>query len=1137
LVGCQSEKLVDEGGSQQGGQMITLTVTKSSGSRTELGGTDGKQTVWSEGDQIFVSSYDGTVYGHLDIKSGVGETTGEFSGFIYNGSKNSLEYSVYPYNSNYEINWNEPKGDGTFDIPMIGALNEAKTSVQFYHTSGVACLKLGVVPENEDVEFTLSIENNGTPLQIGGVANMRQVNRPNTPGNIPSFKRIDNPQKQITVKATATEIYVPYFITEEQGSGRNATSLTGVTFKVNGKELNSEAIDLSEKYMGIIVKDKLNTIVYNEDDEEMNVAAPIETEVKTEGGVTTAVVSTEQLSGENKEIVAIPENKELTEKAGKGEEVAMKVNLAKAETVNETSVVTFEKIPENVTVTIEKEEVATKEDATTIALPSGNIGTTNSNAEGEVKDAVVLEMPSTSVTLKSTDGNPLNITKLRATTAENTLIINESVTIDELIVVKGNVEVHGKVKKVKRDKSNPNKPIIVVREGGEVPEPGTNGDFIVVRNQVVFKNLSLANALVEILGDNKVFFSDERDYAYMDKHHVENVNSLNFSGTTIESLAGIEEFKNLETLSAEGVGLKDINISKNKRLKYLNISDNPNISSLDVTKNKELEILHVRGSQISSIDLSKNTQLIELTLAQMVSLTQLDISNNTNLISLDCHGCNISNLDIMHLDYLTELHCGNQQNEIAVLMNDDQKNEWGANWRLYSDNNGVNANTMEELETITIINEELSAALKFIESLKIELNKSGHAVIRKMVADAVTELNLNAQGIIGNINAEDLGKFPNLKTLDVSNVELENIEFPQNCMIETLKIQNNKLNTLNLSNCKNLKYLNCSNNLLSSLALTNCANLQTIYCSNNNLNSLELSQCTKLNILSCTGNELNELNLTDNENLVTLKCGSQESTLTLSLPMSLTNKWKTVWKGSADFENVKLEGETEAPTISINNTELVNALATLYPDKFVDNKILKEFVDTVEELDFGFKQFTITSLSGIENFQNLKKLICANTGLVTCDLSQNKALVHVSLPNNHSLTTLNLSKNTALTYLNLSSCGLSTVDLSNNTKLIELVLKGNNLSSLDLSNNTKLKSLSIYDNKFESFSVENLSNLSSIDCGSQKDNKKLVVYITTAQETAYGNVWRMNSNNTGVEFKSTSSSSTGGNGFNNGGVF
>lgn len=76
---------------------------------------------------------------------------------------------------------------------------------------------------------------------------------------------------------------------------------------------------------------------------------------------------------------------------------------------------------------------------------------------GEQQNAPVLkiEMPSTTVVLDANDGNKATYGQVTATTATNTLVIKEGVTVKKLIVKGGNVEIHGIVEELVRDSNYP----------------------------------------------------------------------------------------------------------------------------------------------------------------------------------------------------------------------------------------------------------------------------------------------------------------------------------------------------------------------------------------------------------------------------------------------------------------------------------------------------------------------------------------------------------------------------------------------------------------------------------------------------------------------------------------------------------
>ena len=80
--------------------------------------------------------------------------------------------------------------------------------------------------------------------------------------------------------------------------------------------------------------------------------------------------------------------------------------------------------------------------------------------------------------------------------------------------------------------------------------------------------------------------------------------------------------------------LTSVNVTGLNKLKFLNLSTNCGLASLDVTTNTALEYLHLRSTQISSIDFSNNIELKVLTVSAS-PFTTLDLSNCDNLEHLE----------------------------------------------------------------------------------------------------------------------------------------------------------------------------------------------------------------------------------------------------------------------------------------------------------------------------------------------------------------------------------------------------------------------------------------------------------------------------------------------------------------------
>lgn len=152
--------------------------------------------------------------------------------------------------------------------------------------------------------------------------------------------------------------------------------------------------------------------------------------------------------------------------------------------------------------------------------------------------------------------------------------------------------------------------------------------------------------------------------------------------------------------------------------------------------------------------------------------------------------------------------------------------------------------------------------------------------------------------------------------------------------------------------------------------------------------------------------------------------------------------------------------------------------------------------------DSDEKLAMIASLEGIEYFENLEILNCAdccledidvsananlkklnlfNNNLVNIDLSQNKALEDLTLGAN-SIEELDLSQNYQLKILYMLDSPIKNIDISNNIYLEELCLRNMLLISIDLSKNTELIYLDISTNPVTELDLTANTKLLYLEC-------------------------------------------------------
>lgn len=136
-----------------------------------------------------------------------------------------------------------------------------------------------------------------------------------------------------------------------------------------------------------------------------------------------------------------------------------------------------------------------------------------------------------------------------------------------------------------------------------------------------------------------------------------------YQGTKIQSVKGIEYFKNLTVLEVDYNQLSELDVTENPHLRSLSCYDNQ-LSSLDISQNTELYSLNVGYNSLNELNIINNTELVDLECGRN-KLTQLDVSNNKKLKTLGCHLNKLSTLNLGNNSELSVLFCN--QNKLSNL--------------------------------------------------------------------------------------------------------------------------------------------------------------------------------------------------------------------------------------------------------------------------------------------------------------------------------------------------------------------------------------------------------------------------------------------------------------------------------------
>lgn len=160
--------------------------------------------------------------------------------------------------------------------------------------------------------------------------------------------------------------------------------------------------------------------------------------------------------------------------------------------------------------------------------------------------------------------------------------------------------------------------------------------------------------------------------------------------------------------------LKEIDVTNQPDLLYLDVSMNKDIKNVDVTKCPLIEQLSAYGlDELSSIDVKKNPEL-QLINLKNTKVGNVDLTNNAKLIQLNLTGCGVTDINVAHMADLKQLYLSNNE-----IKNIDLKN----NTNLLDLSVLKNKLTSLDLSKNVLL-EKLGAAENTLDGLDLSANKS-----------------------------------------------------------------------------------------------------------------------------------------------------------------------------------------------------------------------------------------------------------------------------------------------------------------------------------------------------------------------------------------------------------------------------
>jgi len=327
---------------------------------------------------------------------------------------------------------------------------------------------------------------------------------------------------------------------------------------------------------------------------------------------------------------------------------------------------------------------------------------------------------------------------------------------------------------------------------------------------------------------------------------------IDITGNMIETLI----IKNTNIIEIYGIPntIKNINVSNNK-LKHINLPQDINIKSLDLSRNKFTSI-PILSNSIDNLNVSRNQ--IQNIQNLTNTITKLNLSNNqireiknltNNIIELD-----LSDNQIQEIKNLT-----NAITKLDLSMNQIQNIQNLTNNIIELD---LSTNRIQEIQNLTNSIQKLNLSNNQIREIQnisnsiIELDLSNNQIQEiQNLSNRIIELDLS------NNQIQEIKNLTNAITkLNLSRNQIQEIKNLTNTMIKLDVSRNQIQNIQNLTNT--IIELNVSYNQIKNIQDISNTYIKKIFLSNNTIQTLILPQ----NYIEIVKNKEQKINITNNIN-------------------------------------------------------------------------------------------------------------------------------------------------------------------------------------------------------------------------------------------------------------------------------
>ncbi|WP_075343817.1 hypothetical protein [Tenacibaculum agarivorans] len=633
---------------------------------------------------------------------------------------------------------------------------------------------------------------------------------------------------------------------------------------------------------------------------------------------------------------------------------------------------------------------------------------------------------------------------------------------------------------------------------------------------------------------------------------IEVVTELQLAGQNITDLTGIEDFKALEELKANGNDLTNLNLSNNTALKLVWVTSNANIGAINLTNNPLLEDLRIQYSG-TSIDISKLSALDRFGCTNC-GLTSLNTSDNTNLRWLDLENTPVTSLDltsnskleILEIDKtsLVELNLSSNTalefiyaENITTLTGLNIQNGTNTNIKTFEtvgtpvpcikvDDVTYSTTNWTDVDPLTTFNQSGYCLYTQIPdaNFEAELNTLGYddivndGKVPTALIEVVTSLDVSNKNIVDLTGIED---FTSLVTLNCADNNLTTVDVSNNTALETINALDNQITSIDISQNTSLKSINLGNNPISSLDFSNNNLITRLECNGTNISSLDITNLTQLDYLEAFNTGITSIDLSQN---TVLRVAQLQNTNIATIDVSTNTGLTHLWLNNTLLTSLDLTTNTILQSLrtwetSITELDLSNqtSLLSFYGQNGVLEKLNVQNGNNTNILTGAFNtkgnpnltcilvddpSYSNTNWTNIDVTTSFSNTYCEYTTITDANFEAAlNNLGYDDIANDGQVPTSLIESVTTLDVSNQNIADLT--GIQDFTALTDLNVETNVLTSLNLSSNVNLQNLNFDYNTISNLNLGSISKLISIEA---RYNQLTTIDLSQSPDLSFINI-------------------------------